>query len=77
MFMAQKILRDYRSLWEAWDGEDKAEEVGVIIEYLETLSEELEYGLVDINEEANMPLMELLTTCNVHLEAVKEMLEDN
>ena len=75
--MSQKILRDYRSLWEAWDGDDKAEEVGIIIEYLETLSEELEYGLVDINEEVTSPLIELLAVCNTHLEVAKELLEDN
>ena len=77
MFMAQKILRDYRSLWEAWEGDDKAEEIEVIIEYLETFAEDLEFGLVDINPEAHDPLLELVTICTTHLEVAKEILEDN
>ena len=75
--MTQKILRDYRSLWEAWEGEDKAEELEVIVDYLGILIEDLQYGLLDINACANGPLIELLTVCSAQLEKAREIFENN
>jgi hypothetical protein len=75
--MAQKILRDYRSLWEAWEGDEKAEELEIIVEYLDTLLEDLEYGLIDIDPASTPRLREVIERCKVQLEGAKNIFENN